>query len=85
MDRYQVVLTRKEHKEEMSKPVLSKDEIKRIQEEKASNANIKTYSFFGYQPANATYSNAKSISDDNPVTTELAYFSENGLQLSRVV
>ncbi|MCK9368896.1 hypothetical protein M0R04_02865 [Candidatus Dojkabacteria bacterium] len=59
----------KERKEEdEKKPVLSKDELERIRSEKAQAANIKGYNFFGYQPQNATITNAKTISDNNPVS-----------------
>ena len=53
--------------EENNKPVLSKDELERIQAERAQAASVKGYNFFGYQPQNTTITNAKTIANDNPV------------------
>ena len=44
-------------------PVLSKEDISRIETEKAQSASIKSYKFFGYQPSTTTYSSAKQISN----------------------
>lgn len=57
-----------ENKDEVAKPVLTKEELDRIDSEKAQSANVKTYNFFGYQPAQATYSNAKQISNDGQIS-----------------
>lgn len=55
--------------EKDEKPVLSRDEINRIESEKASSANMagSSYKFFGYQPSQNIYTNAKKISDDGDV------------------
>lgn len=55
--------------EQEQKPVLSKEEIARIEAEKASNANSggATYKFFGYQPSQNIYTNATKIADDGDV------------------
>lgn len=55
--------------EEEPKPVLSKEEIARIDAEKANNANTggATYKFFGYQPSQNIYTNASKIADDGDV------------------
>lgn len=58
----------KEEKEGKAQEVISPEEAKRIEEETASKANTQTFKFFGYQPSQSTYSNAKNIADDNPVS-----------------
>lgn len=58
---------KKDDETEEKKPILSKEEIQRIDTEKAQSANIKTYKFFGYQPSTTTYASAKSISNSGPI------------------
>lgn len=61
-------IDKKDDKVEENKPVLSKEDIQRIETEKAQSANIKTYKFFGYQPSTTTYASAKSISTTGPIS-----------------
>lgn len=51
-----------------SEPVVSAEELQRIEQEQSSVANTGKYTFFGYQPSQTTFSNAKQISDDSPVS-----------------
>ncbi|MCC7290202.1 hypothetical protein IT417_03060 [bacterium] len=63
-----VLKEEKKNSENFAKPVMPAEEVARVEAEQAKTANVKTYNFFGYQPTTTTYTNAKSISNDAPVS-----------------
>lgn len=51
-----------------TEPVISAEELQRVEEEQLKAASTGKYTFFGYQPSQNTFANAKQISDDSPVS-----------------
>lgn len=67
----------KETDELETKPVLSQEEVKRVNEEKAQNSNTQSqsYNFFGYQPSNNIFTNAKQLAQTGDISDSKTWAS----------